>query len=66
MLHCNMKSVWQSSYALTDSKAFQPCGVVNLDRRSCRGERLQRTDEIARGRQREKVPIAWRDRPTAR
>jgi hypothetical protein len=40
-----MKSVWQSSYALTDSKAFQPCGFVNLDRRSCRGERLQRTPQ---------------------
>jgi hypothetical protein len=50
MLHCNMKLVWQSSYALTNSKAFQPCGVINLDRRGSGGERLQRTNETARRR----------------
>ena len=53
MLHCNMKLVWQSSYALIDLKIFQPGGVVNLDRRGCGGERLQRADEIARGGDRE-------------
>jgi hypothetical protein len=34
MVHCNMKLIWQSSYALTDSRAFQPGGVANLDRRA--------------------------------
>src|SRR5260370_23306913 len=53
MLHCNIKLVWQSSYALSDSKAFQPCSVINLDRRGRCGERLQRADEIARSRHRE-------------
>ena len=53
MLHCNMKLVWQSSYALIDLKIFQPGGVVNLDRRGCGGERLQRADEISRGGDRE-------------
>ena len=48
MLHCNMKLVWQSSYALIDLRIFQPGGVVNLDCRGCGGERLQRADEIAR------------------
>src|SRR5258706_162537 len=53
MLHCNMKLVWQSSYALIDLKIFQSGGVVNLDRRGCGGDRLQRSDEIARGGDRE-------------
>ena len=53
MLHCNMKLVWQSSYAWTDSETFQSCGVINLDRRNCGGERRQPTDEIARSRHRE-------------
>ncbi len=53
MLHCNMKLVWQSSYALIDSKIFQPVGVVDLDRRGRGGEWLQRADEIAGGGDRE-------------
>ncbi len=53
MLHCNMKLVWQSSYALIDLKIFQPGGVVNLNRRGCGGEWLQRADEISRGGNRE-------------
>jgi hypothetical protein len=48
MLHCNMKLVWQSSYAMIfRSKAFHPCGVVNLDGGGGRGEPLQRADKIA-------------------
>src|ERR1700736_229543 len=53
MLHCNMKLVWQSSYAFVDSEAFQLFGVINLDRRASGGERLQRADEIGRGWHRE-------------
>lgn len=53
MLHCNIKLVCQSSHALSASKAFHPCGVVNLDCRCRGGEWLQRTDEIARSRHRE-------------
>src|ERR1700722_1114211 len=53
MLHCNMKLMWQYSHAFVNSKAFQPCGVINLECWAGGGERLQRADEIARGRHRE-------------
>ena len=47
MLHCNMKLAWQTSHAL---QLFQSGRVVKFDGRRRRGERLQRADEVARGR----------------
>jgi hypothetical protein len=48
MLHCNMKLMWQSSYAPGFcSEVFQSGGVVNLDGGGGRGQRLQRANKIA-------------------
>src|SRR5436190_9279835 len=49
MLHCNMKLAWQGSHAL---QFFQPGGVVKLDGRGVCRERMQRANEVARGRDR--------------
>jgi hypothetical protein len=40
MLHCNMKLVWQSSYACIDSDVFDLGGLVDFDRGNNGGEGL--------------------------
>src|SRR2546423_5071649 len=47
MLHCNMKLAWQSSHAL---QLLYFRRVVDFDRGRGRRQRLQRLDEVARGR----------------
>jgi hypothetical protein len=50
MLHCNMNLMWQSSHAPLDSELFQFGSIVELNGCGRRRERLQRADEVARGR----------------
>ena len=38
MLHCNMKLMWQSSYALSDSKAHRG-GIIDFEGGRSRGQR---------------------------
>jgi hypothetical protein len=52
MLHCNTKLMWQSSYALSGSKAYGRC-IIDFESVRSRGQRSQSADEIARSRQRE-------------